>query len=113
MSDEQSELDAANARERGSGKAPTDDEAFDRVFGALANGTRASVSEEAADDAGCAILARAGIDPALMPCMLRRVAALEGDTKAGRSAFGRAKRLERRAGLPPPDAAARAADGSR
>ena len=64
---------------------------------ALAGGTRGSAAEDAADDAGCKILARAGMDPALMPCMLRHVATLEGaDAKAGRSALRRAARLEGR-----------------
>ena len=62
---------------------------------ALAGNTRGSAAEDAADDAGCKILARAGMDPTLMPGMLRHVAALEGvDTKAGRSALQRATRLE-------------------
>jgi predicted Zn-dependent protease len=62
---------------------------------ALAGNTRGSAAEDAADDAGCKILARAGMDPTLMPGMLRHVAALESvDTKAGRSALRRATRLE-------------------
>ena len=80
---------------------------------ALASGAGGSSLEEAADDAGCVILARSGIDPTLMPFMLRRVAALEGDTKAGRSALQRAARLERRAGLPAADVAAPGVGDSR
>jgi len=64
---------------------------------ALAGGVRGANVEEAADDAGCRIMSRAGLDPGLMPCMLRHVAALEGaDTRPGRSALQRAVRLERR-----------------
>jgi hypothetical protein len=67
---------------------------------ALAGSTRGARSEEAADDAGCRILTRSGLDPALMPCMLRHVAALEGaETSPGRSALRRAARLERRANV--------------
>ena len=62
---------------------------------ALAGGMRGANAEEAADDAGCRILARAGLDPGLMPCMLRHVAALEG-AEPGHSALRRAMRLEQR-----------------
>jgi hypothetical protein len=73
---------------------------------ALAGGTRGSASEEDADDAGCLILARSGLDPALMAGMLRHVAALEGlTTKAGRSALRRAARLESRQRVPAADGA--------
>ena len=61
---------------------------------ALADAERAG-AEVAADRRGAALLAASGLEPAAMPRMLRKVAALVGPTTAaGRAATARAERLE-------------------
>jgi peptidase M48-like protein len=62
---------------------------------ALAGRSATAATEVAADRRGTALLAASGLDPAAMPRMLRRVAALVGPaTAAGRAATARAELLE-------------------